>query len=253
MGLVGAFITGLLLSQTPYPSNYGYMFTIGFVAVSISFLFLSLNVEPEIDRPAPPTELGIWDRIKATLGRDRNFGIYLINRSFAFMSSMGMAFITVYGIQKYNLPLSHSATFTAVMLISEIVGYGIWGTLGDKDGYKRVIEICNSFSVIGLFCLLFVNSIWGLYIIFGILSFAHSGEYISDQNFAMEFGSEEERPTYIGLSKTLTGPFFLVAPILGGSIIQLWGYNSMFLTALILSLAAFIIIRFFVQDPRNSG
>ena len=251
MGLVGAFITGLLLSQTPYPSNYGYMFTIGFVAVSISFLFLSLNIEPEIERLAPSTELGIWGRIKGTLSKDKNFGIYLINRGFAFMSSMGMVFITVYGIQKFDLPLSQSAVFTAVMLVSEILGYAIWGNLGDKDGYKRVIEICNSFSVIALFSLLHVNTIWGLYIIFGILSFAHSGEYISDQNFAMEFGSVEDRPTYIGLSKTLTGPFFLVSPILGGSIIQLWGYHSMFLVALVLSISAFIIIKFFVQDPRN--
>jgi MFS family permease len=252
MGLVGAVITGLLLTRTAYPSNYGYMFTIGFVAVSISFLFLSLNVEPEIERQAPSVELGIWDRIKTTLSKDKNFGIYLINRGFSFMSTMGMAFLTVYGIQKYNLPLSQSATFTGVMLTSEIIGYGIWGNLGDKSGYKRVIEFCNSFSVIGLLSLLFVNSIWGLYIIFGILSFAHSGEYISDQNFAMEFGAEKDRPTYIGLSKTLTGPFFLVSPLVGGSIIQIWGYHSMFMVALILSIIAIITIKFFVQDPRNS-
>ena len=252
MGLVGAVITGLLLTGMVYPVNYGYMFTIGFFAVSVSFLFLSLNIEPEIERQAPSIELGIWERITRTLSKDKNFGIYLINRGFSFMSSMGLAFITIYGIQKFDLPLSQSAAFTAVMLISEILGYAIWGNLGDKDGYKRVIECSNSFSVIGLLCLLFINSIWGLYILFGILSFAHSGEYISDQNFAMEFGSEDDRPTYIGLSKTLTGPFFLVSPIVGGSIIQLWGYNSMFLAALILSIIAFVIIKFFVQDPRYS-
>jgi MFS family permease len=253
MGLVGAFITGLLLTRIAYPTNYGYMFIIGFIAVSISFLFLSLNIEPEIDRRAPSFESGIWDRIKKTLGKDKNFGIYLVNRGFAFMSSMGMAFITVYGIQKFDLPLSQSATFTGVMFISEIIGYGIWGNLGDRSGYKRVIEFCNFFSIAGLFSILFIRSIWGLFIVFGILSFAHSGEYISDQNFAMEFGSEDNRPTYIGLSKTLTGPFFLVAPILGGSIIQLWGYNSMFMVALMLSISAFIIIKFFVNDPRDSS
>jgi ATP/ADP translocase len=67
----------------------------------------------------------------------------------------------------------------------------------------------------------------------------------------MEFSSEKDRPTYIGMSKTLTGPFFLVAPIVGGSIIQLWGYKSMFLVALIVSVVAFLIIKFIVQDPRK--
>lgn len=252
IGLVGAFITGLILAKIAYPNNYAIMFLIGFIAVSISFLFLSLNVEPVIERQSSQVDPGIWIRIKKTLGKDKNFGIYLINRGFTFMSSMGMAFITVYGIQKFNLPISQSATFTAVMFASEIVGYGIWGPLGDKEGYKRVIEICNFFSIIGLFSILFIRSIWGLFIVFGILSFAHSGEYISDQNLAMEFSSEKDRPTYIGMSKTLTGPFFLLAPIIGGSLIQFWGYNSMFLAALILSVIAFVIIKFLVKDPRTS-
>jgi MFS family permease len=253
MGLAGAFITGLILARIVYPRNYGFMFLIGFAAVSISFLFLSLNVEPDIKRQPSQVDQGIWNRIKKTLGKDKNFGIYLINRGFAFMASMGMAFITVYGIKEFNLPISRSATFTAVMYGSEIVGYSIWGNLGDKRGYKRVIEFCNFFSIIGLFSGLFVQSVWGLFIVFGILSFAHSGEYISDQNFAMEFGSEIDRPTYIGMSKTLTGPFFLIAPIIGGSIIQFWGYKSMFLVAMIISLIAFITIKFFVQDPRHSN
>jgi MFS family permease len=251
IGLVGAFITGLILARIAYPNSYAIMFLIGFIAVSISFLFLSLNVEPVIERQSSQVDPGIWSRIKKTLGKDKNFGIYLINRGFAFMSSMGMAFFTVYGIQKFNLPISQSATFTAVMFASEIVGYGIWGNLGDKAGYKRVIEFCSFLSIIGLFSILFVGSVWGLFIVFGILCFAHSGEYISDQNFAMEFGSEKDRPTYIGMSKTLTGPFFLVAPIVGGSIIKLWGYKSMFLVALIVSVVAFLIIKFFVKDPRK--
>ena len=53
------------------------------------------------------------------------------------------------------------------------------------------------------------------------------------------------------MSKTLTGPFFLLAPIIGGSLVQFAGYNSMFLTALILAVFAFGIIKFFVKDPRK--
>ncbi len=180
----------------------------------------------------------------------RNFRIFLINRGFVFSSFMGLGFVTVYGIQKFNLPISYSAIFTAVMLVSEIVGYGIWGTIGDRDGYKRVIEVCNLFMIIGLFALIFIESVWALYIVFGLISFAHAGEYIADQNIAMEFGGEADRPTYIGMSKTLTGPFFLVGPIIGGGIVNLWGYQSMFLTALIISMIAFVIIKFFVAEPR---
>lgn len=226
------------------------MFLTGFICVAISYIFLTLNIEPEIERQAPAKDINIWRRIKGILSANKNFRIYLINRGVVFLSFMGLGFITVYGLQKFTLPVSYSAIFTGVMLVSEIVGYGVWGTIGDKDGYKRVIEYCNLFLIIGLFALLWVETVWGLYLVFGIISFAHSGEYIADQNIAMEFGSEKDRPTYIGMSKTLTGPVFLAAPIIGGSLVKLWGYQNMFLTALIISTIAFVIIKFFVEEPR---
>ena len=253
MGLGGAAITGILLVSITYPYNYATMFLIGFCAVSISYIFLNMNIEPEIPRQNSAETISLLTRIKDVLGKDRNFLIYLMNRGFIFLAGMALAFVTVYGINNYNLPIAQSATFTAIMLVSEIVGFGIWGNLGDRSGYKRVIEISNFILILGISSLLLVKTLWALYLVFALMSFAHSGEYISDQNFAMEFGSEKDRPTYIGMSKTLTGPFFLIAPIIGGSLIQFFGYNSMFLVALILSTISFIIIKFLVKDPRTSS
>jgi MFS family permease len=253
MGMIGAVISGIMLSNIDYPSNYAFMFLVGFVCAGISFFFLSLNKEPEIDRRGPKTQLNLWGRIKSVLAADRNFGIYLINRIVVFLSYMGLGFVTVYGLQKFSLPISYSAIFTAVMLGSEIVGFGIWGTIGDRDGYKRVIEYSNLILIIGLVGLLLADKIWGLYVVFGIISLAHSGEYLSDQNIAMEFGRDEDRPTYIGMSKTLTGPVFLIAPIIGGGIVKVWGYQTMFFAALIISVISFVIIKFFVIEPRLSN
>ena len=166
------------------------------------------------------------------------------------MGWMGMGFVSVYSIGKFNLPLSYSAIFTGVMFFFQILGYGTWGQFGDKNGYKRVIEYSNLIFILGIFVLLFVKSVWGMYLVFGIISYAHSGEYIADQNIAMEFGREEDRPTYIGMSKTLTGPILLIAPILGGGLVRLLGYPSMFLISMVFLSIAFVIIKFFVAEPR---
>ena len=242
-----------MLANIVYPMNYGYMFLVGFICALISYFFLSLNIEPEIKRQTPIENISLWRRTKSILRADKNFSAFLVNRGFVFLSFMGLGFITVYGIQKFNLPISYSAIFTGLMLISEIVGYAIWGTIGDRDGYKRVIEFCNLFLIAGLIAIQFVGNIWGLYIVFSIISFAHSGEFIADQNIAMEFGREAERPTYIGMSKTLTGPFLLIAPILGGALVSFFGYQTMFMTALVISVIAFVIVKFFVEEPRRSN
>lgn len=253
MGMVGAIITGFLLTSIAYPKNYAIMFGLGFIGVSISYIFINLNIEPEIERSVSPRnmELNIWGRMGKILSVDKNFLNFLINRCLVFLSSMGLVFITVYGIQQFDLPLSYSALFTIIMLVAEIIGFSIWGSLGDKKGYKRILELSNLFLILGLGILIIDKSIWGLYLAFGIMSFAHSGEFIADQNIAMEFSSENDRPTYIGMSKTLTGPFLLIAPIIGGGVVNIWGYQSMFLVALLFSIFAFGIIKLFVVEPRK--
>jgi MFS family permease len=165
---------------------------------------------------------------------------------------MGLGFVTVYSIQRFNLPLASSATFTAIMMGSEILGFSIWGFIADKRGYKRVIEYCSLFMISGLLGLIFFKAVWGIYLVFTLISIAHAGEYIADQNIAMEFGDEADRPTYIGMSKTLTGPVLLVSPLLGGGLVKFWGYQRMFLIALLLSIIAFVLIKFFVKEPRTS-
>jgi len=251
LGMVGAFISGLVLTRVIYPRNYAFMFLIGFFCSAISFIFLSRNIEPEIDRQIPQENINLGKRIGSILQVDKNFFTFLVNRGLIFVGFMGMGFVTVYGIQKYALPVSYSALFTAIMMVSEIFGFGIWGILGDKNGYKQVLEISSLLLILGILSILLINSVGGVYIAFGIISLAHSGEYLADQNIAMEFGDEANRPTYIGMSKTLTGPFMLVAPIVAGTIVKTWGYQSMFLTAMVIAALGFVTIKFFVTDPRK--
>jgi len=255
MGMAGTALSGYLLNNVDYPLNYAIMFTFGFVFIAISYLFLRMNIEPEIERASSlkDKDQNLWRKIRNILKSDRNFLHFLINRGFVFLSFMVMGFITVYGIQQFNLSLSYSALFTFLMLFAEMFGYGIWGLMGDKMGYKRVLEFSSLFMILGLVILLFVKSIWVFYIVFGFISLAHAGEYVADQNIAMEFSTEVDRPTYIGMSKTLTGPFFLVAPIIGGALVKLWGYQSMFLVALVFSVFAFGTVKFFVREPRRQS
>jgi MFS family permease len=55
------------------------------------------------------------------------------------------------------------------------------------------------------------------------------------------------------MSKTLTGPFLLIAPIIGGVLVNQWGYQSMFITSFVISIFAFATIKFLVQEPRFSN
>jgi len=63
----------------------------------------------------------------------------------------------------------------------------------------------------------------------------------------MDFGTEAERPTYIGMSNTLIAPANILAPFLGGWLAQLWGYPSAFLASAAGGLLAISVFHFRVK------
>jgi MFS family permease len=75
------------------------------------------------------------------------------------------------------------------------------------------------------------TTIWLYYLIFLLFGFGQSGSIIGEMILGMELGEEEERPSYIGLARSIPGIFTLLAPIMGGVLIEWLGYRPMFLIA----------------------
>ncbi|MBI3168025.1 MAG: MFS transporter, partial [Chloroflexi bacterium] len=68
----------------------------------------------------------------------------------------------------------------------------------------------------------------------------------------VDFGNEDERPIYIGLSQTLTAPTTIIAPILGGWIVDSAGFIPTFTISTMISLVMIGILVFLVKDPRKN-
>jgi len=83
------------------------------------------------------------------------------------------------------------------------------------------------------------------------MGFGSAGGVLSDLNIAMEFGPEAERPTYIGLARTVTGPALLIAPLVGGWIAQTWNYPTLFGVSLFLALGGISMLGLRVREPRH--
>ncbi|HNS61657.1 MAG TPA: hypothetical protein PKK96_11680, partial [Anaerolineales bacterium] len=57
--------------------------------------------------------------------------------------------------------------------------------------------------------------------------------------------------TYIGLSNTLITPATVTAPILGGWLIDTYGFGSTFGLATIIGIIAAVVLIFVVKDPHK--
>jgi len=252
LGIGGAALTGYLLSTYPFPTNYGFSFLIGFLVLMAGLVSFAFTIEPEKIVLATQQISGKkWQKVRQILSRDTPFRNFLISRFLAFLGYMAFGLFAVYGIQKFNLPESTAATFTVVLLVGSLVGYAVFGVIGDRIGNKFVFASSDVLFIASLALALISNSLLSLYVIFGLVGIAQSGAIIADMNMVMEFSHSQDRPTYMGVFKTFTGPAFLISPLIGGGLVELWGYKPMFLVSLLIVLVAFLILVVFVPEPRN--
>jgi MFS family permease len=253
LGIGGAALTGYYLSNLSFPENYGVTFLTGFIVLMMGLASFAMTIEPEkIVLPAQQTQVKKGHKARKILSQDTPFRNFVISRFLSYIGYMAFGLFAVYGINKFDLPTAYSATFTMVLIAGNILGYAVFGEVGDRIGNKFVFATSDVLMAIGLLIALFANSLAGLLVIFVLVGVAQSGAIIADMNMVMEFSHPQDRPTYMGVFKTFTGPGFLISPLIGGGLVEIFGYKTMFFVSFLILLAAFIVLVAFVPEPRNT-
>ncbi len=250
VGIAGSAMAAALLGALPYPYNFATSFAVGSVGIGLSWLFLTQTKEPP-SAPAPVTGGQYASRLADIVKRDANFRTFLICRWLWYFGSMATGFIAVYAVQHFRLSDATAGIYTGILYAAGVVGYAFWGPMGDRLGNKRMMVASSTLWLLALAAALLSGAAWGFYVVFALMGFGSAGSVIADLNIAMEFGPEAERPTYIGLTRTITGPALLIAPLLGGWIAQEWSYPTLFGVSLSLAAAGLGLLAWGVKDPRH--
>ena len=67
----------------------------------------------------------------------------------------------------------------------------------------------------------------------------------------MEFAPEGLRSVYAGIVNSLLAPTLLVTPIIGGYLVDAFGYSAVFKATLLINAIGVVIFLALVQDPRT--
>jgi MFS family permease len=252
IGIGGAAVAAVILARLPYPRNFAACFALGALGVILSYAFFLWTIEPSSSiHPAPQHSLSEYlGRLKSILHDDRNLRSFILSRYMAYFGGMAYGFMAVYAVQRFGLDDASAGVFTAILLGSSVVGLGVWGPLGDHLGHKRVLEMAGTAWLLALVIALVASGYSAFYLVFGLMGFGTSGTLVSDLAIAMEFGPVNERPTYVGLLRTLTGPAVFFAPLAAGALVQWLGYLPMFVISLVLALCGLLLLWRRVVEPR---
>jgi MFS family permease len=249
-GAGGAGLSTWLLEAYAFPMNFAVVFSLAALAISLSWIALSQIREPV--GPVPPPRQNnrqFLARLPAIVRHDHNFRRFLVARSLLALGSMGLGFVTVSAVQRWQVPDGTVGLYTAISLLGQTLGYLTLGFLADRFGHKLGLELGALTGMLAFGGAWLAPVPQWIYGVFFLLGFALSSLMISGILVPLEFSKPERRPTYAGLANSVVGVVNMVAPLLGAWLAGA-GYSWVFALSAAANLAALLAMHWLVQEPR---
>jgi MFS family permease len=250
-GMLAASISAWLLGAFPFPLNFVYTFSLAALFITISWGFLALTREPVQPSTAPrQSTKQYWGTLPGIVRGDENYRRFLYGRLLMALGGMGLGFITVTAVQKWQVSNSTVGLYTLALLLGQTMGNLFFGLLADRYGHILSLELS---AIAGMFAYLTAwlapEANW-VFVAFVLLGISSGGIIVSGILVVMEFCVPEKRPTYVGLTNTGVGIVSMIAPLVG-ALLSSQSEDWLFALCALLFLASFVVLRWWVQEPRN--
>lgn len=253
-GLAAGWLTRLTLDSYAFPANFGFVFLWAFLLFATGWtVFARLTWEQPSEQPKkPPASLTSYLRqIPVILSADVPFRRYVLTMTLMLFGQMGMAFFSVYGLDRMGLPPSYVGYFTISMSAGQMLASIFAGRLADAKGHKINLQLsCIAMGMAAL-VLLMSSNLFLTFCTFILLGIANTTHGVSRLPIVMEYAPEGFRAVYAGIVNTLLAPVVLLTPIIGGRLVETYGYSTVFIATIIINVAAGFTFFFGVQDPRT--
>jgi MFS family permease len=245
---------GYLLKNYDSPFDFVACFLIAGVFFTVSWVFLALTREPaDHAKVIEENPASFWHGAVRILRRDRNFSWFLSARLLSQFATMGFSFYIVYALRRFQMDEVAAGYFTATLTVAQMVANAGMGWLGDRVGHRLMLIVGAACAVLSSLLAWFAPSLAWFFPIFALTGFSNVSIWMNGMTMTVDFSGENERPFYIGLAQTLTAPATIVAPLIGGSIADTYGFVTTFALSTILSVVMLGILVFLVKEPRKAG
>ncbi len=253
LGSVGAVFAGIILAQAERANGFAICFLMAFACMVFSWFALNATREPEVAPPrAPENHRDFWSSLPAILRRDTNFRGFLFARMLAQFGLIGSAFYVVYIVHRFNVSEELVGVMTAVLLVTQIVAHPLAGWLGDRVSHRAAMLAGGlALSVSAVLAWWAPEANW-FFLVLIFTGIGLAAVWTPAMAMIPEFGTEADRPHYIGMANTLIAPSTILAPIIGGWIADRSDYPTAFIAAAIGGLATAVVLWLLVRDPRHA-
>jgi MFS family permease len=254
MAGISAIIAGIILDKVTTPSNYSLCFALTFISMVGSYIFLSMTREPEGTPHSSEHSNAVLHQSLEILKRDINFQIFLGIRMLSQFAGMGFAFYIIYAVRQFGMSDSAAGLMVAILLIGQVVLSPLMGRWGDRWSHRGVMSLgALGAALSALLAWQATSSSW-FYPIFILEAIGTVAIWTIPVALSVSFAkSDEERPLYIGMANTLVAPVTILAPIIGGWLVDAVSFSLMFIISAICGVLMTLALWFVMKDPTKEN
>lgn len=233
-GILAILAGGWLLKNLPGAQGFSVIYIISaFAAVTGGVILLFQYETPAVEHAG-----GSMISSYKEIFKDKNFMAF-VSMVIFFNLALVLAspFFNVHFLEILHIPLELMAIFTALAAITGILGNIFFGKLSDILGNRLIIRICLLMLIIPTVLILFIPRVplhfffWGIsprafvLIIILLQSFFGAGWNLAVFNTSLSISPRGKRSLYIGVYNSLIAVSAVIAPILGGLLIDLFKFH----------------------------
>ncbi|WP_238934511.1 MFS transporter [Maricaulis parjimensis] len=255
----GAIAAGLswwagvyLIGPNVFGNGYATTFMVAFLLTSAGlatlYFFMREPGSPTVREPMP-----FLQRLKEfpVLLADRDYRNFLIALVFATMGRIAIPFCIILAGRRMDIDGATIGLLSLAFLGADTLTNLIWGTLGDKHGFRFTFIGTVALWLISLAGMLFASAPWHFLLAFFGLGAAMSGNMMSVTTLVLEFGHRDDIPMRLALSTTAETTIATIGPILGGVVAAVFGLVPVFLISIIALAIALTVLVVAVREPRH--
>lgn len=234
-GFLG-LLAGLAVAQyleLPFPMGYGLAFASGLVSYGLGwFLFGLVNEPPEAANP---------QRVPVLLPlRDPLFRRAMLARAALSLGGMVEPFYAAYAVRNFAANGS-TGTYLLIYLLAFTISNFLWIRIAMRYGSRALLAIAGLTAALTPWLALNTAGSW-----FALVFLVQGGYYaalsMGTQNYTLAIAPSKYRSAYIGLFNTILG-ITSFAPVLGGFVVDAWGYPVLFALASLFYILGFALTR----------
>ena len=253
VGMLTAGVAGAVMSEQlglQFPYNFAALLTVGTVAGAVVFGMWMLIQEPELEQVHVPQAGSIFRHGATALQTNRDYRLITIARLLATFSAIASPFYLVYASRVLEVPVGTLALYLTIQTAIPLGAGLLWMPLANKAPRRTLVLITASLQLAVPLSALLVGTLagmlpagWNSYLaalIFITGSLAGSSAMMFNDLVLLSVAPNSERPVYFGFLNTLAGVASFTLP-LGGLLLEIAGYTSLFLTSSVLALCAMLV------------